>query len=225
MNPAYRIPDNALRLRRAGHGAEGDRPIARFNVRSFITSLADGAKLKPGATTYAASPSMAATASRGRVFERRRQKLGAAKLGHDLGKYSFREWTLPFNTTWRHELKVRATNIRRVAAARAVLESGRLHAQRRRNRSRHGGMRGTDHGDTGFSLPLSLRQASASPPPTQPRSATNFPKGGDLSLQAGRGSRGGAGQVPPPVTPPITSRPNRAAKNSRRISGPPKSPR
>jgi sulfite dehydrogenase len=36
----------------------------------------------------------------------------AAKLGQDLGKFSFREWTIPFEpqNAGRYELKVKATN-------------------------------------------------------------------------------------------------------------------
>jgi len=49
MKTAYRIPDTPVQLRRAGHRAQGDEsPINRFTVRSFITNVTDGAKLKTG---------------------------------------------------------------------------------------------------------------------------------------------------------------------------------
>jgi hypothetical protein len=83
-------------------------------VRSFITSLSDGVQLK----------SRTATQVRGIAFdgghgirevlfsEDGGRNWREVELGRDLGKYSFREWTLPFTPAkaGAFELKVRATN-------------------------------------------------------------------------------------------------------------------
>jgi sulfite dehydrogenase (cytochrome) subunit A len=113
-NPAYRIPDNSCACVEPGGSPERTVPIARYNVRSFITSLADGARVSVGSTT----------ALRGIAFDGGygiREVLVSddggrmwreAELGKDLGKYSFREWTIPFKPAraGNYELKVKATN-------------------------------------------------------------------------------------------------------------------
>ena len=44
MTSAYRIPDNACACTEPGQKRQRDHvPISRFNVRSFITNLGDGA--------------------------------------------------------------------------------------------------------------------------------------------------------------------------------------
>ena len=48
MKSAYRIPDNACHCVEPGTAPKATIPINRFNVRSFITSVADGAKLQAG---------------------------------------------------------------------------------------------------------------------------------------------------------------------------------
>ena len=48
MKTAYRIPDNDCACIEPGTAPKATIPINRFNVRSFITSVADGAKLKAG---------------------------------------------------------------------------------------------------------------------------------------------------------------------------------
>ena len=113
-------------------------------MRSFITNVADGAKVKPARTTLKGIAfdggkgikEVAVSIDGGKSWT-------PAKLGKDLGKYSFREWKLPVKlAAGDHELKVRATNNAGDSAADgAAVESGRLHAQRRRNRSRHRGVR------------------------------------------------------------------------------------
>src|SRR5438067_1713190 len=51
MKSAYRIPDTPCNCVDPGTAPKATIPINRFTVRSFITSLADGARLKPGSTT------------------------------------------------------------------------------------------------------------------------------------------------------------------------------
>ena len=99
-------------MRRTGHGAGSDVPINHLNVRSFVTSLSDGAKLKAGGTTLKGIAfdggkgikEVAVSIDGGKTWT-------PAKLGKDLGKYSFREWKLPVKlAAGSHEIKVRATN-------------------------------------------------------------------------------------------------------------------
>ncbi len=46
MKPAYRVPDNDCACIEPGTAPAATRPIGRFTVRSFITSVPDGARLK-----------------------------------------------------------------------------------------------------------------------------------------------------------------------------------
>ena len=109
-----RLPDSghAYNCVEPGTAPKATIPINRFNVRSFITSVSDGAKLKPGGTTLKGIAfdggkgikEVAVSIDGGKTWT-------PAKLGKDLGKYSFREWKLPVKlAAGAHELKVRATN-------------------------------------------------------------------------------------------------------------------
>src|SRR5215468_11667649 len=94
MKTAYRIPDNECACVPAGGKPDKTVPIGRLDVRSFITNLADQAKVKAGA----------ATAVRGIAFDGGHGIKEVAlsidggktwkptQLGRDLGKYSFRAW-------------------------------------------------------------------------------------------------------------------------------------
>lgn len=112
MKSAYRIPDTPNNAVEPGTAPKATIPINRFTVRSFITSVADGAKLKAGHTTL-----------RGIAFDGGKgikevvvstdggKSWTPAKLGKDLGKYAFREWKLKVALpAGPSELKVRATN-------------------------------------------------------------------------------------------------------------------
>ena len=81
-------------------------------MRSFITNVSDGAKLKSGSTTLKGIAfdggkgikEVAVSTDGGKTWT-------MAKLGRDLGKYSFREWKLPVKlAAGAYELKVRATS-------------------------------------------------------------------------------------------------------------------
>lgn len=98
MKTAYRIPAAPC-----GCQAPGTKvptvPITRLNVRSFITSIADGATIaSAGATTVRG---IAFDGGAGITTVKFSSDGGAtwmpATLGPDLGKYSFREWTAKFN--------------------------------------------------------------------------------------------------------------------------------
>src|ERR1700687_3490927 len=112
MKSAYRIPDTPCACVDPGTAPQATVPINRFNVRSFIPNGADGAKLKSGTTALKGIAcdgckgikEVAVSADGGKTWT-------AAKLGRDLGKYSFREWKLPVKlAAGRHDLQVRATN-------------------------------------------------------------------------------------------------------------------
>src|SRR4030088_968882 len=112
MKSAYRIPDTPCGCVELGTAPKATIPINRYNVRSFITNVADGAKLKPGATTL---KGIAFDGGKGIKqvavsIDGGKNWLGA-KIGKDLGKYSFLEWKLRVKlAAGNSELKVRATN-------------------------------------------------------------------------------------------------------------------
>ncbi len=97
MKPAYRIPDNDCACVQPGTAPAATRPIGRFTVRSFITSLKDGKRVAANGTTVV----------RGIAFDGGQgirevgvstdggQSWTDAVLGEDLGRYSFREFTFP----------------------------------------------------------------------------------------------------------------------------------
>jgi hypothetical protein len=113
MAVAYRVPDNACACTPAGKPAESTRPIKRLNVRSFITNV-------EGGTRVAASDQFdlrgvafdgGAGISRVEVSVDDGVHWRDARLGDDLGKYSFRQWRLSTPlSTGSHVLMARATN-------------------------------------------------------------------------------------------------------------------
>jgi len=112
MKTAYRIPNTPCNCVEPGTTPQATIPINRLTVRSFITSVADGAKLKAGGTTLKGIAfdggkgikEIAVSTDGGKTWT-------PAKLGKDLGKYSFREWKLPVKlAAGRYELNVRATS-------------------------------------------------------------------------------------------------------------------
>ena len=112
MKSAYRIPDTPCNCVEPGTTPAATIPINRLNVRSFITSLSDVAKVKPGRIRL---KGIAFDGGKGikevAVSTDGGKNWTPAKLGRDLGKYSFREWSLAVNlAAGTHELKVRATN-------------------------------------------------------------------------------------------------------------------
>jgi sulfite dehydrogenase len=112
MKTAYRIPDNDCNCIEPGTAPKATIPINHFTVRSFITSVTDGAKLKAGGTTL---KGIAFDGGKGikevAVSTDGGKSWTPAKLGKYLGNYAFREWTLPVKlAAGPCELKVRATN-------------------------------------------------------------------------------------------------------------------
>ena len=114
MNPAYRIPDNECACVPPGTKPDKTVPIARYNVRSFITSLENGAKLKTGQSANVRGIAFDGGAGIREVSfsEDGGRTWRETNLGKDLGKYSFREWTANFTPKKAGDftLKVKATN-------------------------------------------------------------------------------------------------------------------
>ena len=113
MKGAYRIPDNDCNCTEPGTPPKSTAPIGRLTVRSFITSVLDGTKVKAGqqitlrGIAFDGGTGIKAVA----VSTDDGKSWTDAKLGQDLGKYSFREWTLPVTLdAGPHALKVRATS-------------------------------------------------------------------------------------------------------------------
>ena len=113
MDPAYRIPDNEGACVEPGTKPSKTVPIARFNVRSFVTSLAEGDQIKANL-----DPKIKGIAFDGGYGIREvlfsedgGKSWREAELGKDLGKYSFHEWTIAFTPKpGKYALNVKATN-------------------------------------------------------------------------------------------------------------------
>jgi len=114
MKTAYLIPDTAGACVEPGTTPKKSKPITRFNVRSFITSLADGEKVRTGQPLTVRGiafdgghgiTEVSFSADGGKTWRE-------TTLGRDPGRYSFREWTFPFipARAGDYELKVRAAN-------------------------------------------------------------------------------------------------------------------
>ncbi|MDB6058686.1 MAG: oxidase [Verrucomicrobiales bacterium] len=113
MNPAYRIPDNDCACVEPGTTPKTTVPIKRYNVRSFITSLQDGAEVKAGRAIELKGIAFdGGSGIREVVVSSNNGKWTPTKLGKDLGKYSFREWHARWTPSKPGDyiLKVCATN-------------------------------------------------------------------------------------------------------------------
>ena len=113
MKSTYRIPNNACACVEPGKAPTSTVPIDRLNVRSFMTSVADGATV----------PANHELALRGIAFDGGSgitdvvvsadggQTWIGATLGEDLGRYSFREWKARVTLSpGKRKLMVRAAN-------------------------------------------------------------------------------------------------------------------
>lgn len=113
MKTAYRIPDNACACTEPGQAATATVPIKRLNVRSFITNLPDGANVRANSETLVKGiafdggygvTTVLFSSDGGRSWTE-------AKLSADLGRYSFREWSVVTRlAAGEHQLKVAAIN-------------------------------------------------------------------------------------------------------------------
>lgn len=115
MASAYRIPDNACACVPPSTAVAKSRPIGRYDVRSFITSLSSGARVKAGRELVVKGiafdggygiADVALSVDGGNTWQ-------GTRLGQDMGKYSFREWSTSLRLAkGTHDLKVRASNQR-----------------------------------------------------------------------------------------------------------------
>jgi len=114
MTTGYRLPDNECNCVAPGTAPETTRPITTLAVRSFLTSVRNGDVLKAGVDVElkgiafdggAGIKSVEVSLDGGRSWRQ-------AKLGRDLGRFSFQEWRLPVRFEHRGPavLQVRATN-------------------------------------------------------------------------------------------------------------------
>ncbi len=114
MAPAYRVPTTPAHAIEPGTASKQTEPIQRFTVRSFITSLTEGATVPSGRETLVRGIAfdgghgireVVFSSDAGRSWR-------TAELGADLGKYSFREWRIGFTPGKRgaHTLMARALN-------------------------------------------------------------------------------------------------------------------
>ena len=111
MKSAYRIPDNPCACTEPGKAPTSTVPIGRFNVRSFVTNLTDGANVKAGKSDLRGIAFDGGSGIKGVDVSTDDGKTWMpAKLGQDLGRYSFRPWTLAVDlSAGAHAIKVRAT--------------------------------------------------------------------------------------------------------------------
>ena len=113
MAKAYRIPNNNCACVDPGKAPTSTAPIGRFNVRSFLTSLTDGATVPANEELVlhgiafdggAGIADVVVSTDGGASWTK-------AALGEDLGRYSFREWRAPLTLPpGKRAIKVRATN-------------------------------------------------------------------------------------------------------------------
>jgi len=112
MKTAYRIPDNGCACVAPGVKPDKTRPISRLNIRSFVTSHADGAQLRAGRATLggiafdggSGIAKVLVSADGGTNWQE-------AALRQDLGRYSFREWQAEVALAkGDHVIKVRAVS-------------------------------------------------------------------------------------------------------------------
>lgn len=97
MKTAYRTPDNDCACTPPGEAAHATRPIARMNVRSFITSVTDRSTIRANKETLIRGIAFDGGEGIATVLfsDDEGQNWRAAHPGHDHGRYSFREWTIP----------------------------------------------------------------------------------------------------------------------------------
>jgi DMSO/TMAO reductase YedYZ molybdopterin-dependent catalytic subunit len=118
MDKAYRVPKNPELEESPADLAKETVPIAGMLVRSLFVSPEPGTKMQ-WIGTEDKLPEIEGIAFDGgsgikkvEVSFDAGKTWNGARLGEDLGKYSFRRWSIPFRTvrSGRHVLKVRATS-------------------------------------------------------------------------------------------------------------------
>jgi DMSO/TMAO reductase YedYZ molybdopterin-dependent catalytic subunit len=114
MAKGYRVPDNDCLCVAPGTTPAKTRPISKLPVRSFITSVSHGdvLPLEQSVMLKGIAFDGGAGISKVEVSIDGGKQWRAAELGQDLGRFSFREWTLPINFAYRGatQLMVRASS-------------------------------------------------------------------------------------------------------------------
>ncbi|MND80725.1 TMAO/DMSO reductase [compost metagenome] len=114
MAKGYRLPDNECFCVAPGTTAAKTLPISKLAVRSFITNVKHGDVLPLQRTVELKGIAFdgGIGVNKVEVSIDGGQNWRKAKLGEDLGRYSFREWTLPitFTNKGATQLMVRASN-------------------------------------------------------------------------------------------------------------------
>lgn len=114
MAAGYRIPDTPGGCLEPGTAPGKTIPITKFKIRSFLTSLTDGASVTAGRATVLRGIAFDSGAglTEVQVSTDGGIRWQGATLGQDAGKYSFREWTLPWTpaSSGPAEIRCRAFN-------------------------------------------------------------------------------------------------------------------
>ena len=114
MNPAYRIPDNDCNCVEPGTAPSKTIPINKFTIRSFITNFTNSSIVTVGKSVQARGIAFDAGYGIKKVLfsQDNGQNWLEARLGQDLGRFSFREWRTEFTPKQKGilDLRVRAFN-------------------------------------------------------------------------------------------------------------------
>jgi hypothetical protein len=114
MKKAYRIPDTPCGCVEPGSAPARTVPISRMNVRSFIASPGCGARLRTGRSVTLKGIAFDGGAGIREVLLSTDDGANwrPARLGRDLGRYSFREWSAAWTPArpGAYGLKARAVN-------------------------------------------------------------------------------------------------------------------
>ena len=113
MTTAYRIPDNDCACVPPGTPAGKTRPIGRYDVRSFITAPAQGERVPAGRDLVLRGFAFdgGSGIAKVEVSTDAGESWTEARLGEDLGRYSFRGFEAPLRlSAGEHRLMSRATN-------------------------------------------------------------------------------------------------------------------
>lgn len=114
MAKGYRVPDNDCFCVAPGTAAAKTLPISRLPVRSFVTSIQHGDVLPLGKNVELKGIAFdgGVGVNKVEVSIDGGQRWREARLGQDLGRFSFREWTLAitFSSKGATQLMVRASN-------------------------------------------------------------------------------------------------------------------
>ena len=123
MAAGYRIPDTPGGCVEPGTVPGRTLPITKFKIRSFLTSLTDGAQVKAGRETLLRGIAFDSGAglTEVQVSPDGGSTWRPATLGKDLGRYSFREWTLPWNPTNTGPAEIRCRAFNRIGETQPLV--------------------------------------------------------------------------------------------------------